>query len=604
MTTPDPLRLTVGLLRHRSGLFVLSAFLWLAVHALPVGFGLLMKGLFDALSGSAAAGLDPASVSASAWTFLVLALGLDLLRLGSMAWGHFTWTTYWLEIVLLLRRNLLAHLLTAPGTRRLPDSSSEAISRFRDDVDDVADYLEGWVDFGGMAAFALVAVAVMLAVSPLMTALILVPLLLTLVITTALRPHIRRIRRRMREATGRITDFIGESFASVLAVKAAGKERSVVRRFEALNASRRTTALRDTLLGELFRSVTENMVSIAIGILLLLAAGGLRDGSFTVGDFALFIAYLPRLTGSMSFFGAMLVQHKRTGVAFERLEGLLQDADADTIVAPHDLQLRGTFPEFRERRPAARRLERLELRGLRARHVDGVPALRGVDLSLERGSFTVVTGRIGSGKSTLLRVMLGLLPREGGEILWNGVPIDDPASFFVPPRSAYTSQVPRLFSDSLRENVAMGRPEGERLRAAVDLAVLGPDLAQLERGLDTAVGARGVKLSGGQVQRSAAARMFMPEAELLVIDDLSSALDVETEAHLWDGLFRDGGTTCLAVSHRRAALHRADRVLVMDRGRIVAQGTLAELLRSSPELRELWRHGAGSAARVDPELTA
>jgi ATP-binding cassette subfamily B protein/ATP-binding cassette subfamily C protein len=586
---PSTLRLTRRLLRHRPGLFVLNVALWFSVHALPVLFGLLMKGLFDTLSGAGSGGLN-------AWTLLALAIGLDLTRLGAMAWGHVTIVGYWLELVLVVRRNLLTHLLIAPGTRRLPDSPSEAISRFRDDVEDVAEYVEGWVDLWGMLAFGLIAIGVMVSISPLMTALILVPLLLTLLLTQALRPHIRRIRRRMREATGRITDFVGEAFGGVLAVKVAGAEESVLRRFEALNETRRTTALRDTLLGELFRSVTENMVSIGIGILLLLTAGALRDGSFTVGDFALFVAYLPRLTGVMSFVGAMMVQHKRTGIAYERLQHLQQDAPAEQLVEPCELKLHGSLPPFVAEQLPAVTLRRLEVRGLRARHADGAPALAGVDLTLERGSFTVVTGRIGSGKSTLLRVLLGLLPRDGGEIFWNGDRIDDPAALLVPPRSAYTAQVPRLFSDSLCENVTLGRGDDRRLRQALDLAVLGPDLDRLDRGLDTPVGARGVKLSGGQVQRSAAARMLLPEAELLVIDDLSSALDVETEARLWQGLFRERSATVLAVSHRHAALRRADRVLVMEGGRIVADGDLETLLQTSEALRALWREGDSAPA--------
>ena len=157
--------------------------------------------------------------------------------------------------------------------------------------------------------------------------------------------------------------------------------------------------------------------------------------------------------------------------------------------------------------------------------------------------------------------------------------------------------MPRLFSDSLRENVVMGRAtHGERLGSALELAVLRHDVDRLERGLDMLVGARGVKLSGGQVQCSAAARMFMRDADLQVIDDLSSALDVETEAHLWDGLFAPGGVTCLAVSHRRAALQRADRVIVMARGRVVAMGPLEQLLETSAELRELWRQDVADAS--------
>jgi ATP-binding cassette subfamily B protein len=218
-----------------------------------------------------------------------------------------------------------------------------------------------------------------------------------------------------------------------------------------------------------------------------------------------------------------------------------------------------------------------------------------INLRLKRGSFTVLTGRVGSGKTTLLRVLLGLLPKDAGEIRWNGEIVEDPATFFVPPRSAYTAQVPLLFSESVKDNILMGLPEEEiDLLAAIRLAVMEQDLAELENGIDTQIGAKGVKISGGQRQRIAAARMFARTPELLVFDDLSNALDVETELVLWERIFEHGDRTCLVVSHRRSALRCADHIIVLKEGKIGAAGMLDTLLETCEEMQRLWQGDLGA----------
>lgn len=586
------------LIRYQPKLYIIDSIYWILIMGLPALPGLIIREFFNSLTNKAQLGLSPIAL-------IALLLALNFGHIAVIFAGRITKTQHRFLMRSLLRHNLLERLFQNPTAQPMivnqeaetVVSQGEIISYFRDDAEQIEDNVAWISEISGEGIFAIFCLVILLSINVQMTLFVFLPLVGMVAIIQRAEIRIKKYRKASRQATEKVTGILGEIFGSVQAIKVAGAETNVLDYFRTLNDQRRQTMIKDSLFNAILNSAFKNMVNLGTGIILLLASQLMQNdvNQLTVGDFALFVYNLSFVTGFFTSCGGFMALSKHTEVSFERMASLLTGASPNTLVAPNQLYINDLNNRQKPLPPLEQpeRKEQDKLQVLTVSHLTYLypssdQGIKDISLEIQRGSLTVITGEIGAGKTTLLRVLLGLLPKHKGEIYWNGNIIENPASFFVPPRSAYTPQIPQLFSYTLRENILLGlSKDNQDIATALNMAVFEQDLATMNESIETLVGSKGVRLSGGQMQRVAAARMFIRKPELLVFDDLSSALDVETELALWSRIFVNSSEqqdnswtpTCLVVSHRPAVLRRADQIIVMKAGKVEAQGKFEQIFQ-------------------------
>ncbi|HEX6420342.1 MAG TPA: ABC transporter ATP-binding protein [Acidimicrobiales bacterium] len=565
---PSTTRVALRLARNEPVAYATTWLGWVAFFAVPLATGALVKVVLDRVAEGRSGGV---------WMLLAAVVGVEAVRWAWLVVIAVQWHGCWIGWQTVPRVNLLRSLAQDPGPAagRLPGAPGEAVSRFRDDVQDLALVLDVWLDLSGALVSSIVALAVLVSIDPAVALAIAAPVAVAMAGTVWLGPRLRVWRRAAREATARVTGFIGDTFGAVLAVQSAGAEPAVRRRFAELNAQRARVGRRDQVGSEVVRSLGYGTGEVAAGVALVVVAASFGRGDLSVGDLGLFAAYASVIAHLPKWVDRYLVYQRQADVSVDRLTELLPDRDHRAVVAPVRTHLRHGPPPLvaaprrspQEAPAGDDRLEELCVEGLTVRHHGSGRGIEDVDLVVRRGELVAVTGAVGAGKTTLLRAVLGLVPADAGTVRWNGAPVPDPSTVLVPPRAAYLPQVPRLFSEPLADTILLGEGGGD-LEHALWLTCLDEDLATMPDGAGTVIGPRGLRLSGGQIQRAGAARALVRRPELLVVDDLSSALDVHTEARLWERVAGGGFETALLVSHRPGVLDRADRVVVLEAGRV------------------------------------
>ncbi|RZU48400.1 ABC-type multidrug transport system fused ATPase/permease subunit [Krasilnikovia cinnamomea] len=400
-------------------------------------------------------------------------------------------------------------------------------------------------------------------------------MLLSGLAATLFGPRLEKAARRTVAARAAFATALVSSLSAARTVKLAGATRPVLTHLARLDTDRSVRQRRE-ITTQVWARSTPSLVS---GLLPIAAWALYLAGSLSAAATLIAVATLGAARWFAWTTASLVSQLPSARVWTARTVAMAGTAEYSAAVPGVDISA-GTAPApaTAPRNP----LTRLELQSFSAVHENGTVGVHDVDLAVERGQLVLVLGPVGSGKSSLLRALAGIV-HHTGTLRWNGHPVDEPELFLRPNQVGYVAQLPRVLSGTVADNIQLGHPVDAA--DAVSTAQLEHDLTAAGGGLQLLIGHKGTRLSGGQLQRLALARALAPRTELLIADDVSSALDVTTELELWRAL-RGHGVTVVGSTSKRAALSQADRVVVLNGGRAVAQGTWQDL-------EEQWGHLAG-----------
>ena len=373
---------------------------------------------------------------------------------------------------------------------------------------------------------------------------------------------------RIQEMFSDISSRVQENLSGVRMVRAFAQERAELRRFEELNRQYISQNLKLVRIQGVFDPLLESLIGLTFLAVLWVGGEQVLKGRISIGDFVMFNTYMGMLVWPMIALGWVVNLMQRGTASLARINQIM--AEQPSIAAPE--------------RPVPMRTSRgeIEFRGVTIAY-NGVPALDAIDLSVPAGATIAVVGHTGSGKSTLVNLVPRLMDPTAGAVLVDGVDVREFDPGDLRRQVGFVPQETFLFSATIAENIAFGVESAteEQIRRAAEIAGLAGDIADFPEGYQTMVGERGITLSGGQKQRAAIARAILRDPRILILDDALSSVDTLTEERILNelaGVMR--GRTVILISHRVSTVRQADHIVVLERGRIVEQGTHAELVEA------------------------
>lgn len=492
-----------------------------------------------------------------------------------------------------LKEQLYDHLNHLPMRHHDRADTGDLVQRCTSDVETTRQFLAVQVvEIGNAAILAGVALPLLLSLHGPMTLISFALIGPLVVYGYVFFRRMRHVFKQVDEAEGALTGVIQENLTGIRVVRAFARQDFERGRFAGPNATFRDRNLRMLRLLSWYWSVSDFVAMSQLGLTLLVGAHWVGTGGITVGVLFAFLSYLGLMLWPVRQMGRILTDLGKTTVALGRIRDILaveREADQPTLAPLATHVVRGG----------------IRVRDLRFSHGGTQHALNGISLDVAPGETLAILGPSGAGKSTLMHLILRLYDYTEGSIRLDGRELSSIPRREVRRQIGVVMQEPFLFSKTLRENVRLGRgdaPEHE-IEEAARAACIHDSIVSLERGYETVIGERGITLSGGQRQRMAIARAILKRPPLLILDDAFSAIDGETEEMILTALRqRRGRATTLLIAHRLSTLAHADRVIVLDRGRIIQSGTHAELAQAEGLYRRLWQIQTGAEADFRREL--
>ena len=566
--------------RRYARVYSLGLLMLLATNGLTVAIPRMIKEVFDELAGGRDMGLVQ--------TYAILICGAAVVVIVVRTLSRVLFFNPGRTIEFRLRNDMLARLLSMSGTWYRDQGTGDLVSRAAND----ATYVRALVGFSLLMLLNLLLATSftlwqMLEINARLTLYCVAPLALSVWL---LRFGIRRLFDAMRagqQELGQLSEHILETLGGVAVIQGAVAEGAFQRRFDLHNDRYTAINLQVTALRCFLLPLAAMVGNICIFILLFVGGQLAVEGKMSIGDLAAYASYVTLLAGALTGAGWLLNGLQRGYVALQRC-WVVVDMPADR--ASGQLTL-----------PDSDQGLHLEVKDLNYRYPDAgqddPPALSGISFDLPPGGVLGIYGPVGSGKSTLIDLITGLLPPPMGTVSLDGVDVGDLASDSLWHAVAVAPQQAFLFSRSLRENVAFVDKQADidsaRVWASLDKALLGDEVRRLPDQLETVVGERGLTLSGGQRQRAQLARAMYRGYRLLLLDDVLSAVDHDTEERLLVSIGGElargaGRHSAVIVSSRLSALADADEILVLDQGRLIERGTHSSLIAAGGAYAKVW----------------